>query len=78
MIPKKDIERFEKTYGEWWFLREFDFLPEKLSYYGMNITSEFFDEARKNNFLLFRFREEAEKVSDEVRELTGIAKMRKE
>ena len=40
MVPKNNKEEFIKRYGNWWYLREFDFLPENLANYEQNMTAE--------------------------------------
>ena len=38
MIPKNNKEKFVKKYGNWWFLRDLDFLVENLADCGYNMT----------------------------------------
>lgn len=38
MIPKNDKEKFVKKYGNWWYLRDLDFLVENLADCGYNMT----------------------------------------
>lgn len=40
MIPKNNKERFVKKYGNWWYLRDLDFLVENLADCGYNMTVE--------------------------------------
>ena len=59
MIPNKNPKEFVDTFGEWWYLREFDYLPEPLELYNRNITLEFMLEAKQGTFDLFKTKEEA-------------------
>lgn len=40
MIPKNNKEKFVKKYGNWWYLRDLDFLVENLADCGYNMTAE--------------------------------------
>ncbi len=40
MIPKNNKEKFVKKYGNWWYLRDLDFLPMNLADCGYNMTTE--------------------------------------
>jgi len=38
MIPKNNKDKFIEKYGNLWYLREFDFMPENLADYHQNMT----------------------------------------
>lgn len=38
MIPKNNKDKFIEKYGNLWYLREFDFMPENLADYHNNLT----------------------------------------
>lgn len=38
MIPKNNKEKFVKKYGNWWYLRDLDFLVENLADCGYDMT----------------------------------------
>lgn len=40
MIPKNNKEKFVKKYGNWWYLRDLDFLPMNLADCGYNMTEK--------------------------------------
>lgn len=40
MIPKNNREKFIGKYGNWWYLRDLDLMPENLADCGYNITIE--------------------------------------
>ena len=67
MIPKNNPEKFITTYGNWWYLREFDYLPEPLEYYNKNISSEFMSCVKEGKFDLFQSLEDAKLASYEIR-----------
>lgn len=72
MIPINDPEKFVERWGNWWYIREFDYLPAPLEYYNMNITSKFMQEVVHRNFELFRSKEEALETSYQIRKLRNI------
>lgn len=73
MIPKNNPEKFVKQYGKWWYLREFDYLPEPLEYYENNITLQFMQEVHKGRFDIFSSKEEALEASYQIRKLRNIS-----
>lgn len=72
MIPKNNIELFVRKYGHLWFLRDFDYLPERLEYYDRCLSTEFMKEVEKGNFKVFKTEEEARAASKQVRSVLGL------
>ena len=72
MIPKNNQQKFIEKYGELYYIREFDYLPEPLKYYDRNISTEFMKNVEEGHFELFKTKEEAANASYEIRRLRGI------
>lgn len=72
MTTKEYIEK----YGEQWYLRDFDFLPEKLSYrieYDKYYNfSDFVKGIEKGDFILFNNEAEAIRKSIKIRNIFGL------
>ena len=72
MIPRNNPEKFIERWGNWWYIREFDYLPEPLEYYERNITTEFMNEVAKGTFELFRTKEKALEASYQIRKFRNM------
>lgn len=72
MVPRNNPKKFVERWGEWWYIREFDYLPEPLKYYDRNISTLFMREAANGHFDLFRTREAAMDASYHIRLERGI------
>ena len=72
MVPKNNPTKFIDAYGDWWFIREFDYLPQQLKYYDKSITQEFMKYALLNKFDLFANKEEALEASYQIRKFRNI------
>ena len=72
MVPTKNKEEFLNRYGKLWYLREFDYLPQELTYYDKNLTKDFFICVNKRLFEIFDNKEDAYEASYQVRKLRGI------
>lgn len=77
MIPSKNPKKFVEEYGNWWYLREFDYLPEPLEYYDRNLNPSalcfIMCSAKESGcWRLFDNEEEAKKASCRVRETLGL------
>lgn len=74
MIPRNNPEKFVEKYGDLWYLREFDYLPEQLKYYSHNIRANFMKNVQKEDrlFDIFHTREEAQKASDDIRRVREL------
>ena len=58
---------------EYWFLRDLDFLPEKLSERYPKLSRKVLK--HKEHFALFKTKEEALEAANKVRELLGLYKV---
>ena len=59
--------------ADWWYLREFDFLPENLAYYGKHLSKDAQNEIlSQERWRLFRSKEEAQKACNRVRTALGL------
>lgn len=73
MVPNKNPEKFVEKYGQKWFLREFDFLPERLEFYNRNLSKDAINEIQRGvNWKVFDNLEEAKKASDAARVAVGL------
>lgn len=77
MVPAKNRELFKKRYGEFWFLRDFDYRPMSILDYTGSVSAFFVHyclncldgKIKDRNFDLFATREEAERASQDIRTL---------
>lgn len=77
MIPSKNRQKFYDRFGEVYYLREFDFLPEPIVIYPQNLKYGYIEGciAEKHGYgKLFYTREEAADASNRVRETLGLPK----
>lgn len=73
MIPRDNRNLFKNRYGEWWYLREFDYLPESILDYSKNISASFIHSWKKDKvFDLFETKEEAIAASYKIRRERGL------
>lgn len=77
MIPNKNPKRFIEEYGNWWYLREFDYFPEPLEYYNKELNHNAIQlilnsKERDCGWRLFDNIMDAKKASNEVREALGL------
>ena len=78
MIPSKNKQKFYDRFGEVYYLREFDFLPEPIVMYPQNLKYDYIEGciAEKYGYgKLFYTREEAANASNKVREMFGMPKI---
>lgn len=77
MIPKNNKERFVKKYGNWWYLRDLDFLVENLADCGYNMTVERMEVVRGGNqWAVYNNYDEAVKASKNVRYALGLPEVK--
>ncbi len=73
MIPKNNKEKFVKKYGNWWFLRDLDFLVENLADCGYNMTYERMDVVFDGKlWAVYDDYDEAVEASKKVRKVLGL------
>lgn len=73
MIPKNNKEKFVKKYGNWWYLRDLDFLVENLSDCGYDMTVERMKIVRNGNqWAVYDNYYEAVDTSKLVRKTLGL------
>lgn len=73
MVPNKNPLKFIEKHGQKWFLREFDFLPERLEYYNKNLSKDALIEIERGvNWKVFDTLDEAKEACDKVRETVGL------
>jgi len=73
MIPKNNKEKFVKKYGNWWYLRDLDFLVENLADCGYDMTVERMKIVRNGNrWAVYDNYYEAVDTSKLVRETLGL------
>ena len=77
MIPKNNKEEFIKRYGNWWYLREFDFFPQNLADYEQNMTTERMEIALsfKKPWAIYGNYHDAVQASIEVRQKLGLPQL---
>ena len=77
MIPQKNRQKFYDRFGEVYYLRDFDFLPEPIVNYPENLKYSYILGCLNNlpNYgRLFQTRREAAEASNRVRETLGLPK----
>ena len=77
MVPCNNPEEFIIKHGHWWYLREFDFLPEPLEFYDGYLSRESMELIYGSQFsykkwALFTTLKEARKASNNVRKILGL------
>ena len=80
MVPCNNPEEFVREHGHWWYLREFDFLPEPLEFYDGYLSSnaiELIYESRFNykKWALFTTLKDAREASNKVRKTLGLEEL---
>lgn len=77
MIPKNNKEKFLKKYGNWWYLRDLDFLVENLADCGYNMTTESMKIVCGGNcWAVYNNYDEAVKASKKVRKVLGFKEVK--
>lgn len=73
MIPKNNKKKFIEKYGNWWYLRDFDFLVENLANSGYNMTVERMKVIMgKKSWAVYDNYNEAVEASKKVRSALGL------
>lgn len=73
MIPKNNKKKFIEKYGNWWYLRDFDFLVENLANSGYNMTVERMKVIMgKKSWAVYDNYYEAVEASKKVRSALGL------
>lgn len=71
MTPRNNPKKFVQKWGNLWYLREFDYLPEHLAFYPHNLRKEQIEYGVKN-WAFFNDYEKAVQASIEVRKVLGL------
>jgi hypothetical protein len=75
MIPKKNKKKFVEEYGNWWYLREFDFRVENLADYEYPISIEMMRiicERKECDWMVYNNYNDAVRASKYVRSSFGL------
>ena len=73
MIPKNNKEKFVEKYGNWWYLRDLDFLVENLADCEYNMTYERMDIVFDGKlWAVYDNYDEAVEASKKVRRVLGL------
>lgn len=78
MIPRNNPEKFLKDVGRWWYIREFDYLPEPLEYYSKNLSTSAINliinsqHGYRSEWRLFKSYADAKKASNDIRKTLGL------
>ena len=76
MVPLKNKKKFVQEYGNLWYLREFDHLPEPLELYDKDINDtvlELIKDGKFDGWAIFNSLGDAKSASAAVRRLLGIS-----
>lgn len=78
MIPLKNKKKFVQEYGNLWYLREFDHLPEPLELYDKDISDTILKLIKGgtwDGWAIFNSIGDAKSASAAVRHLLGISRI---